>query len=84
VLLNPLTDPPQLIRPIFISRRGHGNNRDEFDSDDECDSSKRYRRDDNDATMKKNQPENVDADIAVVRIPPYHYVHVLDQVSIFY
>jgi hypothetical protein len=34
--------------------------------------------------MKKGQIDagDVAADVAVVRIPPYHYVHVLDQVNI--
>lgn len=57
---------------------------DTYSDDEEYDSqsSKRHRRHDNtNVTMKKNQNDPADTDVAVVRIPPYHYVHVLDQTT---
>ena len=69
---------------IFRSKRGHSRERNDFsdfDGDNDI-SSKRHRL--HDDTMKKNQADGgggTDPDAAVVRIPPYHYVHVLDQTS---
>ena len=51
------------------------------DSNDDSDSHlKRHRSTLNDE-MKKNQADSMDCDASVVRIPPYHFIHVLDQTT---